>query len=84
MNTQSQVHNSNSDLSYLADIALSKIGHSYMLKTRFGVGQGYDKYDYFAIKTLLRLLCEGICDFTKEEYGEIRMMLQRLTIKYEG
>ena len=83
MNTQSLVHNTNSDLSYLADTALSGIGHSYMLKTRFGIGEGYNKYDYFALKTLSRLLCEGRCDFTDEEYEDIRMSLQRLTFKYE-
>nr|DAJ47133.1 MAG TPA: hypothetical protein [Caudoviricetes sp.] len=55
-----------------------------MLKTRFGIGEGYNKYDYFALKTLSRLLCEGRCDFTDKEYEEIRMSLQRLSFKYEN
>lgn len=82
MNTQSVIHNTNADLSYLSDMALSGIGHSYMLKTRFGIGEGYDKYDYFAISKLKRLMCEGYCDF-KEEYDCLRMSLQRLALKYE-
>lgn len=83
MNTQSIIHNTNSDLSYLADTALGKIGHSYMLKTRFGIGEGYSKQDYFALKTLKRLLCEGYCDFEKE-YDNIRMSLQRMVLKYDN
>ena len=78
MNTQSIIHNTDSDLSYLADTALSKMGHSYMLKTRFGISEGYSKQDYFALKTLKRLLCEGYCDFQKE-YDNIRMFLYSLT-----
>ena len=72
MNTQSIIHNTNADLSYLADKALSGIGHSYMLKTRFGVGEGHSKYDYFAISTF------------QEEYECMRMALQRLVLKYEN
>nr|DAF21722.1 MAG TPA: hypothetical protein [Caudoviricetes sp.] len=54
-----------------------------MLNVRFGIGEGYSKQDYFALKTLKRLLCEGYCDFQKE-YDSIRMSLQRIVLKYDN
>lgn len=61
MSTQNIFEHNKEDLYKRCDDAIICMADNYMIKSKFGIGEGYDKKYFDLISTLQRLLCEDNC-----------------------
>ncbi|MCA9749282.1 MAG: hypothetical protein KC414_09255 [Romboutsia sp.] len=81
MSTQSIIHKDLQTLSDNADQTIMCMAENYLLKVKYGVGNGYDSKDFKKILWLDRILCEDYCRL----YGimeKVKEKLNLITLKY--